>query len=59
MKTLRHKACLHEWEVEESFASRVENDINGGLGPASPPIVCPGCKVPSRYSEFVVVTPDG
>ena len=58
MTTLRHRTCLHEWTVPPELAARVENDVNGGVAPVSPPITCPGCKVPSRYSEFEVVKPD-
>ena len=58
MATLRHRTCLHEWVVPDDTASRIQNDVNGGVAPVSPPITCPGCKVPSRYSEFEVVPPD-
>jgi len=58
MATLRHLRCLHEWEVPADLAARVENDVNGGVAPVSPPITCPGCKVPSRYSEFEIVRTD-
>ncbi len=44
--------------MPDDTAARIQNDVNGGVAPVSPPITCPGCKVPSRYSEFVVVTPD-
>ena len=58
MPTLRHRLCLHEWELPEEFAARIDNDPNGGVGPAAPPLHCPGCKLSRRYSEFEVVKPN-
>ena len=37
------------------IAERVEQDLNGGQGGKAPPIVCPGCGVSARYSEFEVI----
>ena len=58
MATLRHRTCLHEWVVPDDTASRIQNDVNGGVAPVSPPITCPGCKLSRRYSEFEVVKPN-
>lgn len=55
MRGLRHKACLHEWGVPLEITERVEQDLNGGQGGKAPPIVCPGCGVAARYSEFEVI----
>lgn len=59
MRGLRHKSCLHEWGVPLEIAERVEQDLNGGQGGKAPPIVCPGCGVPARYSEFEVIEVPG
>jgi hypothetical protein len=55
MATLRHITCGHEWQVSQELADRVEQDLNGGVGGASPPIVCPSCGAKHRYSRFEVV----
>jgi len=55
MATLRHITCGHEWQVSQELADRVEQDLNGGIGGFSPPVLCPGCEVKGRYSRFEVV----
>jgi hypothetical protein len=55
---LLHKVCGNEFDAPDEVSERVRVDLNGGATTASPPLPCPVCGLASRYSEFLVVTPD-